>query len=168
MKIKIISKKNYPEMKKLYNKFNVSEDADVCLAVGGDGTFIKAANEFEGPILPIRSDEKNSTGYYADVGLKDMDFIIKSLLSKNYRIEELGRKIEVEYENSRYYGVNEILLKDVQEEVYFKLYYDERGKRSRLYEYTLSGDGFLVTSAIGSTAYNRTAGGTIKLDRSVL
>ena len=80
----------------------------------------------------------------------------------------MGKKIEVEYENSRYYGVNEILLKNVQEEVYFKLYYDENGKRNRLYEYTLSGDGLLVTSAIGSTAYNRTAGGPIILDRSVL
>ncbi len=168
MKIKIISKKNYPELKKLYSKFDISEDAEVCLAVGGDGTFIKAANEFDGPILPVRSDEKNSTGYYADVGLKDVDFIIKSLLSKNYKVEELGRKIEVDYEKSKYYGVNEILLKDIQEEVYFKLYYDEKGKRNRLYEYTLSGDGFLVTSAIGSTAYNRTAGGPIILDKSVL
>ncbi len=168
MKIKIISKKNYPELKKFYNKFDVSEDAEVCLAVGGDGTFIKAANEFDGPILPIRTDEKNSTGYYADVGLKDTEFIIKSLLSKNYKTEELGRKIEVDYDKSRYYGVNEILLKNVQEEVYFKLYYEEKGKRNKLYEYTLSGDGFLVTSAIGSTAYNRTAGGPIILDRGVL
>ena len=168
MKIKIIPKKNYPELKKLYNKLDISEDADVCLAVGGDGTFIKAANEFDGPILPVRSDEKNSTGYYADVGLKDINFIIKSLLSKNYKVEELGRKIEVDYEKSKYYGVNEILLKDIQEEVYFKLYYDEKGKRNRLYEYTISGDGFLVTSAIGSTAYNRTAGGPIILDKSVL
>ena len=83
-------------------------------------------------------------------------------------MEELGRKIEVDYEKSKYYGVNEILLKDIQEEVYFKLYYDEKGKRNRLYEYTISGDGFLVTSAIGSTAYNRTAGGPIILDKSVL
>lgn len=92
MKIKIISKKNYPELKKLYSKFDVSDDAEVCLAIGGDGTFIKAANEFDGPILSIRSDEKNSTGYYADVDLKDINFIIKSLLSKSYRIEELGKK----------------------------------------------------------------------------
>ena len=168
MKIKIISKKNYPELKKLYSKFDISDNAEVCLAVGGDGTFIKAANEFEGPILPIRSTEKNSTGYYADVDLNEVDFIIKSLLSKNYKIEELGRKVEVDYERSKYYGVNEILLKNIQEEIYFKLYYDEKGRRSRLYEYTLSGDGFLVTSAIGSTAYNRTAGGPIIMDKNVL
>ena len=29
MKIKIISKKNYPELKKLYNRFDISEDAEV-------------------------------------------------------------------------------------------------------------------------------------------
>jgi len=168
MKIKIISKKNYPELKKFYSEFSVSEDAKICIAVGGDGTFIKAANEFECPILPIRSNEKNSTGYYADVSFKDIKFIIKSLLSRNYKVEEIGRKIEVEYEKSKYYAVNEILLRNIQEEVYFKLYYDEKGKRNKLYEYTLSGDGFLVTSAIGSTAYNRTAGGPIILDKDTL
>ncbi|MCL4391274.1 MAG: hypothetical protein M1284_01360 [Candidatus Parvarchaeota archaeon] len=168
MKIKIIAKKIYPELKKIYNKFEISDDADICLAIGGDGTFIRAANEFSGPILPIRSEEKDSTGYYADVSLKEMDFIIKSLLKKDYKVEEIGRKVEIEYNGSRHYGVNEILLKNVQEEVYFKLYYDESGKRNRLYNYALSGDGFLVTSMIGSTAYNRTAGGPIILDKNVM
>ena len=168
MKIKIIAKKIYPELKKIYNKFEISDDADICLAIGGDGTFIRAANEFSGPILPIRSEEKDSTGYYADVSLKEMDFIIKSLLKKDYKVEEIGRKVEIEYNGSRHYGVNEILLKNVQEEVYFRLYYDESGKRNRLYNYALSGDGFLVTSMIGSTAYNRTAGGPIILDKNVM
>lgn len=168
MKIKIISKKNYPELKKFYNKFDISDDAEVCLAVGGDGTFIRAANEFNGPILPIRSEERDSTGYYADVSLKDIDLIINNLLKKKYRIVNIGKKIELTYNENKYFGVNEVLLKNVQEEVYFKLYYDEKGIRSRLYDYTLSGDGFLATSAIGSTAYNRTAGGPIILDKNVL
>lgn len=168
MRIKIITKKTYTELKKLYNNFDVSDDAKICLAIGGDGTFMRAANEFKGPILPIRSEENDSTGYYADVSLKDIDFIIKSLLEKRYKIEDMGRKVEVEYKGNKYYGVNEALLKNVQEEVYFKLYYIENGKLSRLYNYTLSGDGFLVTSAIGSTAYNRTAGGPIILDKNVL
>lgn len=168
MKIKIISKRIYPELKKLYSKFEVSDDAKVCLAVGGDGTFIRAANEFDGPILPVRSEEKDSTGYYADLSLKDIGFITKSLLEKRYRIEDIGRKVEVEYNGNKYYGVNEILLKNLQEEVYFKLFYVENGKLNRLYNYTLSGDGFLATSAIGSTAYNRTAGGPIILDKNVL
>ncbi len=168
MKIKIVSKSSYPELKKIYNNFEVSEEADVCLAIGGDGTFIKAADGFDGPILPIRSEEKNSTGYYADVSLKDIDFIIKCLKTRDYKIKEMGKKIEVDYSNKKHFGVNEVLLKNVQEEVYFNLYYDENKKRNRLYMYTLSGDGFLVTSSIGSTAYNRTAGGPIILDKDVI
>ena len=168
MKIKIISKRIYPELKKLYSKFEVSDSAEICLAIGGDGTFIRAADEFKGPILPIRSEEKDSTGYYSDVSLKDMDFIINCLLKKKYKVESIGKKVEVNHSGNTYYCVNEVLLKNIQEEVYFKLYYDENKKRNRLYNYALSGDGFLVTSAIGSTAYNRTAGGPIILDKSVL
>ena len=168
MKLKIISKGIYKELSKVYKKFDISDDGEVCLAIGGDGTFIRAANEFNGPILPIRSEEKDSTGYYADSSLKDINFITDSLLKKEYTIEDLGKKVEVDYNGNKYYGVNEILFRNLQEEVYFRVYYDENGKRNRLYEYSLSGDGFLVTSAIGSTAYNRTAGGPIILDKSVM
>lgn len=90
MKVKIISKKSYPELKKIYGRFEISDKADVCLAIGGDGTFIRAANEFDGPILPVRSKEKDSTGYYADVGLDDIDYVIKSLSKKDNRRSTLS------------------------------------------------------------------------------
>ncbi len=167
LSISIISKKNYPELKKFYTAFRVSRRGAICLAIGGDGTFIKAANEFDGPILPIRSDEKESTGYYADVSLEDIDLIINRLKKKKYRVEELSRKIELIYNGKKYYGVNEILLRNTHEELYFRLNYKEHGKLKGLYPYIISGDGFLATTKVGSTAYNRTAGGPIILDDKV-
>jgi NAD+ kinase len=166
--ISIISKRNYSKLKKLYKSFSVSKSGSICLAIGGDGTFIKAASEFEGPILPIRSNEKNSTGYYADVSLDDMDRVIDCLKKKRYNIEELSRKIELTYDGKRYYGVNEILLRNVREEIYFRLNYREHGELKSLYPYIISGDGFLVTTNVGSTAYNRTSNGPIILDNRVL
>ncbi len=168
LNISIVSKKNYPELKKLYGAFNVSQKGDICLAIGGDGTFIKAANDFDCPILPIRSEEKQSTGYYADVSLNDIDFIVESLKKRRYRVEELSKKIGLSYNGKKYFGINEILLRNVQEEVYFRLNYREHGKLKSLYPYVLSGDGFLITTNVGSTAYNRTAGGPIILDNKTL
>ena len=66
MRIKLIKNRNYPELKKLYGEFDVGDDGEICVAVGGDGTFVKAAKSFPGPILPIRSDDPGSVGYYAD------------------------------------------------------------------------------------------------------
>jgi NAD kinase len=35
----------------------------VCVAVGGHGTFVDAARTLGGTVLPIRSNEKGSTGF---------------------------------------------------------------------------------------------------------
>ncbi len=168
MEIKIISKKKYPELKSLYKKFKVSNDAEICLAVGGDGTFVRAAREHEGPILPIRSGEEGSVGFYSDLTLKDLSFIEKNLGSGNYNIEHIGNKIEIIYCGKSYYAVNEALLRNSLEEISFKIYGVKDGHRDEIYPYTMSGDGALITGSIGSTAYNKSAGGPIILAPDVM
>ncbi len=164
MKIKIISKNEYPELKKLRDNFEVSDKADVCVAVGGDGTFIRAANAFSGPILPIRSGEPGSTGYYADVSLLDIDKIIDRLKTKKYAVEALGKKLEVSFKGEKRFAVNEILLHNVVEEVYFRIFYSEGGKMNQIYPYVIAGDGLIISANVGSTAYNRAANGPIIID----
>lgn len=167
MKIKIISKKNYPFLKKFREAFDVSNDGKICIAAGGDGTFIRAAREFNGPILPIRTKENGSIGYYADVSSDDADFAIKKLKKGDYKIERLANRIEITYKGKRHYAVNEVVLNNILEEVSFKVYEFANGKRQALYPFTMSGDGVLVTSVVGSTAYNKSAGGPIILNPDV-
>lgn len=168
MRIKLVSKRQYPQLKKLYKNFEIDDSGEMCIAVGGDGTFITAAREFDGPILPIRGEEAGSTGYYSDVGISDMDTVIENLKHNKYSIEELSRKLEVRYKSKTYYAINEALLKNKVKEVYFNLYTNDGGKRRLLYPYTISGDGLLITGKVGSTAYNRTIGGPIILSRNIL
>jgi len=168
MKIKIVKNKDYKELKPLYKDFEVSDNGEICLAVGGDGTFVKAAKEYSGPILPIRSEEKGSIGYYSDVSLADMDFIVKSLRSRKFVVEKLESKIEISYKGRKYYAVNEALLHNLLEEVSFRIYEIRNAKRFAIYPYVMSGDGILITSSIGSTAYNKSAGGPIMLIPSAI
>lgn len=163
MKIKIVKKKDYKELKNIYDSFEVSSKGDICLAVGGDGTFVRAAKHYDGPILPIRSDESGSIGYYSDLGLSDIDFAIKAIKSGEYYVEKLENKMEISFNGRRYYAVNEALLHNMLEEVSFKIYERRGGKRYEIYPYVMSGDGILITSSIGSTAYNKSAGGPIML-----
>ncbi len=168
LKITIICKKYYKEIKKLEKEFKVTRKGDICIAVGGDGTFVKAAREFNGPILAIRGNESNSSGYYSDVSVKDMELIIKKLKKKQYSVESLGNKIALSYKGKKYYAVNEILLHNWREEVYFSIYYKEDHAEKVVYPYIMAGDGVLVTSEVGSTAYNRSAGGPIILSPRLL
>ena len=71
-------------MQKLKQNFAISKKAELCLAIGGDGTFIKAASMYSCPILPIRIIENGSIGYYSDLTTKDLDYI-KESYAKNIR-----------------------------------------------------------------------------------
>ncbi len=168
MKIKIVKKKDYKQLKPLYDNFDVGSNGEICIAVGGDGTFVRAAKEYPGPILPIRSEERGSIGYYSDVNLDDIPFVVKNLKQKNFTIEKLENKMEIEHNGKKYYAVNEALLHNVLEEVSFKIYEIKGGKRQEIYPYVMSGDGILITSSIGSTAYNKSAGGPILLVPDVM
>ncbi len=168
MKISILAKKNYKELKKLRSAFEVVADGDIIIAIGGDGTFLRAAGTTDKPILAIRDTENGSVGYHADVSINELDTIIKRLLAGEYYIEKFGRKLEVIYGKKRRFAVNEVLLINALGEVSFKLYEIRHGKRQELYPYTMSGDGIIMTGEIGSTAYNRSAGGPIILSDKVI
>lgn len=167
MRITLIKKKEYPELKKLHDAFEVVKHGEICVAVGGDGTFIRAAREFSGPILPIRSDEKGSIGYYSDLSIGDLDYVVSNLKRGRFFVERLANKIEITYRKRRYYAVNEAALNNTLEEVSFRLYEIANGKRYLVYPFIMSGDGVLITSVVGSTAYNKSAGGPIILSPDV-
>ena len=168
MKITIVSRKRSPRLKKLYKNFKVGRNGDIYIAVGGDGTFVKAAQMTEKPVLLIRDEKGGSIGYHSDLNIQDLDSIISKLKKKQYTIEPLSNKIEVIYKNKHYFGINEARLNNIFEEVSFKIYERVGKKRERIYPFVMSGDGMLATSKIGSTAYNKSAGGPIILSPDVL
>ena len=119
-------------------------------------------------ILAIRGNESNSAGYYSDISIKDIALTIRKLKKKQYIVESLGNKLELSYKGKKYYAVNEILLHNWREEVYFSVYYKDDHKEKAIYPYIMAGDGMLVTSEVGSTAYNRSAGGPVILSPKLL
>jgi len=160
-RIKIVKKRDYPEVGKLYESFEVCEDGEVCLAIGGDGTFLEAAREFEGPILPIRGGEKDSLGFHADLTVGDVDEIIKGLKGNSYSVEE-HPKLKITYKGGIYDAVNDVVLfRANPKTIHCRVYYYENGERKPLYPKDLRGDGIVFSGQIGSTAYNFFAHGPI-------
>ncbi len=167
MKITLFTKREYPEILQIKKEFKVGPGGDICMAIGGDGTFIRAAREFDGPILPIRSLDKGSIGYYSDISLSEIGYAIEKIKSGDYSIEKLGNKIELEYKKRKYYVVNEAVMTNEKEEVSFKIYETGKNGRKEIYPFVMSGDGILITSVVGSTAYNKSAGGPIIMESDV-
>lgn len=170
VKVCIFSRRDYGEIGAIRKAFEIVQPrkADICIAVGGDGTFIRAAKSFDGPILPIRGNDVGSAAYYSDVGIDRIEEVCRLLKARKYKVERISHKLEVRYSGKRSYAINEALLRNDSSNVYFDIYISRDGVRRRVYPFVLGGDGVLVTSAIGSTAYNRAAGGPIIMDPDAL
>ncbi|MGD0729092.1 MAG: hypothetical protein ABR981_03380 [Candidatus Micrarchaeaceae archaeon] len=176
MKVTIISKKKYPQLKKFHDNFTVGKDGDIYIAIGGDGTFIRTAQTTEKPVLLIRDEEGGSIGYHSDLKLEDVDLVIENIKKGNYTVENIANKIEIIYKNKHYFAVNEARLNNLLEEVSFNIYEVLKKSNStiypqtkrKIYPFVMSGDGVIITSKIGSTAYNLSAGGPVILTPQVL
>jgi NAD+ kinase len=162
--VELITKKEYPELDKFRREFKISNDGELCIVVGGDGTFIGAASSRDKPILFVRDNSPMSAGYNSDISLSETDYIIDQIKRNAFKIEDIGKKIKLVYNDKTHYAVNDVVLHNVKEEVYFEVY----RKGEKVYPFPISGDGIIISNRVGSTAYNRSAGGPILIDQSAL
>lgn len=174
MKISIVSSNNKKILdkcntviKKLEKEFEIVKNGDICITLGGDGTFVHAARRYDKPLLPVRIDANMSSGFYSDVSIKDIDKIIDNLKNGLYKIIDMANKLELNYKNKKYYAVNEVSLNHVKQEVSFKMY-DINKRKKQILPFIIGGDGVIISSKIGSTAYNRSALGPILLSNKVM
>lgn len=163
--ISIVKKKFYPEIAELENNFQISDDGELCVAIGGDGTFLRAAKSFTCPILHIRGGERDSLGYHAEITISDIRLAIKKLKQGEYSIDRYP-KLRIAYRNRTYNAINDaILFRAGSRGIHFTVnYYDCNGNEVPLFPGTIRGDGLIFAREIGSTAYNYFAHGPILLD----
>jgi len=163
--VSIVRKKSYPEISEIERNFQISDDGEVCLAIGGDGTFLRAAKRFDRPILHIRGGEKDSLGFHADVTLSEIREVIEDLKQRRYLVDRYP-KLRVTHQGRSYDAVNDaVLFRAGSRAIHFRVdYYDHEGNELPLYPEVVRGDGVIFTGQMGSTAYNYFAHGPILFD----
>ncbi len=167
MKVSVVAKRNYTAISLIKKHFEVVRNGDICIAIGGDGTFVHAAMKYDVPILPIRVDEDMSAGFYSDLSTNDMPRIIDGIESGDYDVVDAANKLKLDFSGKEYFAINEISLNHIKQEVSFRVF--ERNKtRKKIYPFVIAGDGVVVAGEIGSTAYNRSAMGPILLSNKVM
>jgi|TARA_B100001964_G_scaffold236955_1_gene299563 NAD+ kinase len=132
---------------------------DLVIAVGGDGTFLRASHFIfdKTPVLGVNSDPVYKEGFFMAAVKKDFEIKFKKILSGNYTIKKLQR-LEA-YINNR--KVPELALNEfyiASEKPYHTAVYflSVIGKRERQ-----KSSGVLVSTAAGSNAWIKSAGGKI-------
>jgi len=141
--------------------FNVMcESADILVTLGGDGTLISAVRRSFKYDIPILGVYAGGLGFLADVELEELDSFVAKMLSGDYRMDERSILEATFLQNSKevtQYAFNDIVLTrhSVSNMIHIETLVD--GKAFNTY----FGDGVIVATPTGSTAYNLSAGGPV-------
>lgn len=142
------------------SRSEIFNDSGFIIVLGGDGTILgiaRDAAQYETPILGINL---GHLGFLAEVEISGMFKSLDTVLSGNVKIEKrmmLEALVSRGSSQKSYYALNDVVI--------------TRGALSRIIKinvyindemaFSLNGDGLIVSTPTGSTAYSLSAGGPI-------
>lgn len=137
---------------------------DVIAVIGGDGTLLRVFHMLGNPRIPIMAIRMGRRGYLLDVTPIEISDRIEDLTKGRYKIVEYMRLSIRDNETIYPPALNEVAIVSIgmgrSKVIRLKIYKDDKPL------YFMEGDGIIVATPIGSTAYSMAAGGPI-LDHSL-
>ncbi len=158
-KSKRVGKQLEEELKKY--KFTVcNENYDLGISIGGDGSFLRMvkANNFNNKIYYIGVNS-GTLGFLQEINIEDTKDFVKRLNSNSYKVEDISiqeTKITTDKNTYHFHSLNEIVVRSK----YFNTLKIPVYVDNELLE-NFTGDGLLISTSTGSTAYNMSFGGSI-------
>ena len=149
----------------------LAAQAELMVSVGGDGTLLYAARLTEGTQVPLLGINRGRLGFLADVSSAEMverfDDVLCGAYSRDLRRLLDARILRADQTTLRARALNDVVLQKWQtgRMLDFETWIDGR------YVNTHGGDGLVIATSTGSTAYAMSCGGPIiepSLDAIVL
>lgn len=136
--------------------------ADVAMSLGGDGTFLRTAQAVAWQGIPIVGINAGHLGYLTTADIGQAQRVATALLSHDYRIEQRTMLALSCGDSGRPvcgtpYALNEIAILRQETSSMIQVEVSVDGEPLTTY----GGDGLLVCTPTGSTAYNLSVGGPI-------
>lgn len=138
-------------------KFN--DDAELLVCIGGDGTFLEAIHKFNFPNIPIIGINTGHLGFFQEILPSQLDDFIFNYTQGNYTLQPLSTVktvIKSDGKTFEHIGLNEIAIKGHST---YSIHLNISIGGSFIERF--SGDGLLIATPAGSTAYNYSLGGSI-------
>lgn len=143
--------------------FEIKDDydssCDMVVTIGGDGTFLRAVHEFSFPPCIFAGINTGHLGFFQDLNLKELEAFAESVEQMDYTtssIVPLKATVRAEDKSIQIRSINEVAIKnDKGRTLHLGLYIS--GEMMERF----SGDGIIISTSAGSTAYNYSSGGAI-------
>jgi len=136
-------------------------EADFLVSLGGDGTLLSLVRRSYGYHKPVVGINAGTLGFLADVTIDEVDNFLELLLSGEYRIDD--RMMVEGYlktkagEKKNFIAFNDVVITSPQPSKMVQVNASIEGERFNSYR----GDGLIISTPTGSTAYNLAAGGPV-------
>lgn len=132
-----------------------NSDAILNLVIGGDGTFLKAVHDTNFTNIPFIGINTGHLGFYQEVEVGEIENFVKAFKDGNYNVEELTI-LESQVNKKRMDSLNEVVVKSNKNQIVrLKVFIDGN------FVENFQGDGLIIATPHGSTAYNLSCGGSI-------
>ena len=150
-------------IKKELKKYDIAIDnrhPDIVFSVGGDGTFLRAVHMYMDRLEEIHfiGINSGSLGFFYDFNKEEITSIVEKIAKNDYLVKEHALlKGEVKFDNheATIFALNEIRI----ENPFHTLITDVLINNEKLENYR--GNGLVVASTLGSSAYNKSLGGAL-------
>jgi len=158
-KSRLVAKDLELELKK-YGFNIVDQDYELAISVGGDGSFLRMVKEtnFNRNIYYIGVNS-GTLGFLQEIDIADTKDFVKRLNIDNYKTDDISiqeTKVITEDEIYTFNSLNEVIVRRKNfNTLKIPVYVDDE-----LLE-NFTGDGLLISTATGTTAYNVSFGGSI-------
>ncbi|WDV47273.1 NAD(+)/NADH kinase [Clostridiaceae bacterium M8S5] len=138
---------------------NYSNDAFLNICIGGDGAFLRAVHSTEFSKIPFIGINTGTLGFFQEISPEDLNSFVEKLKNDDYNIEQfflVEGTICTRTSCLELIALNEIVIKGYQSKT---IHLNVSIENNYLEKF--SGDGIIVSTPIGSTAYNFSCGGSL-------
>ncbi len=133
-----------------------NDNPQYVFTIGGDGTFLKAVHKYLDKLASVVfvCVNKGKLGYFSDFVIEEFDEVLAKLGSSDY-VTNSYNLLKAKMNNEEIFAVNEIRIENPFHTLISEVYVDNN------YLETFRGNGLMVCTAIGSTAYNKSLEGAV-------
>lgn len=147
------------------NETEFKKNIEALISVGGDGTFLRAARYAFVSGLPIMGVNVGNLGFLAEINIADMYDSLDKIINNNFEIEKrmlisgmMSRDKKIIDENNYpYLALNDFVITKSFLEKIIEIKIIVNGVSIVSY----GGDGVIIATPTGSTAYSLSAGGPV-------
>ena len=142
-------------------RLQIAKEADLLLVLGGDGTMLSGARLVEQREIPILGVNMGGLGFLTEINLEDLPTALEKVFAGNYQLDQrLMLKIQLQRKDQilgTYSALNDVVVSKghLARMIATKIWVNHA------FMTNLRGDGLVVATPTGSTAYSLSAKGPI-------